>query len=346
MTVSKLLTAPLTVIVGITGRKGGNVARALIASDKPYRLRGLSRNITKPAAQIFADQGVELVGVELRADKPEDVLKAFAGADIAFTMTNWNEYLDKAKARLILRLKSRGNSLRPCLWRASVIVMPGFYTTNICIAYYALKRQENGSYLFTLPISGARVVPLSDTVHDYGLYVQAAIEPPTLGAGSEIVAQLAQVSGKNILYKQVDRELWLEGFPSHAKFKGPILGDMFQTFEAAGYSFAMEYAPGGISFNEIVAQLEQVSGRRILYNQVDRESWLEGFPPHAKFMGPMLGNMFQTFEAAGFFGGKLPTPEDVLARKPRSWIGRHHRTKITDVSCKVHCPERPTSRLR
>jgi hypothetical protein len=42
------------------------------------------------------------------------------------------------------------------------------------------------------------------------------------------------VSGKNILYKQVDRELWLEGFPSHAKFKGPILGDMFQTFEAAG----------------------------------------------------------------------------------------------------------------
>jgi uncharacterized protein YbjT (DUF2867 family) len=72
MTVSKLLTAPLTVIVGITGRKGGNVARALIASDKPYRLRGLSRDITKPAAQIFADRGVELVGVELKADKPEE----------------------------------------------------------------------------------------------------------------------------------------------------------------------------------------------------------------------------------------------------------------------------------
>jgi hypothetical protein len=67
--------------------------------------------------------------------------------------------------------------------------MPGFYTANICIAYYALKRQENnGSYLFTLPISGATVVPLSNTVHDYGLYVQAAIEPPTLGAGSEVRA--------------------------------------------------------------------------------------------------------------------------------------------------------------
>ncbi|KAJ7314489.1 hypothetical protein DFH08DRAFT_972890 [Mycena albidolilacea] len=103
--------------------------------------------------------------------------------------------------------------------------MPGFYTANICIAYYALKRQENGSYLFTLPISGATAVPLSNTVHDYGLYVQAAIESPTLGG----------VSGKNILYKQVDRESWLEGFPSHAKFKGPILGAIFQTFEAAGF---------------------------------------------------------------------------------------------------------------
>lgn len=84
MTISKLLTAPLTVIVGITGRQGGSVARALIASEKPYRLRGLSRDITKPAAQKFAEQGVEMVSVDLRADKPEDALKAFAGAEIAF----------------------------------------------------------------------------------------------------------------------------------------------------------------------------------------------------------------------------------------------------------------------
>jgi hypothetical protein len=84
MTISKLLTAPLTVIVGITGKQGGSVARALIASDKPYRLRGLSRDITKPAAQAFAAQGVEMVHVNLAADKPEDALNVFSGTDIAF----------------------------------------------------------------------------------------------------------------------------------------------------------------------------------------------------------------------------------------------------------------------
>ncbi|KAJ7745835.1 NAD(P)-binding protein [Mycena maculata] len=303
MTISKLLTAPLTVIVGITGKQGGSVARALIASDKPYRIRGLSRDITKPAAQAFSEQGVEMVGVHLNADKPEDALKAFAGADIAFAMTNWNEYLngekeiavgkvlvDAAKAAGVKLLVwsalesmtelTKGRfSVQFCDSKAEVtayarasgvplaLAMPGFNTLNIFVAYYALKRQEDGSYLFTLPIPGATRVPLSETAHDYGLYVQAAIERPELGAGSEV--------------------------------RG---GRM-------------------ISLDEIVATLAQVSGKKIVYKQVDRESWLEGFPPAAQtFMAPILGDMFQSFEAVGFFGDKLPTDEAILARKPRTWL--------------------------
>ncbi|KAJ6452746.1 NAD(P)-binding protein [Mycena sanguinolenta] len=303
MTVSKLLTAPLAVIVGLTGKQGGSVARALIASDKPYRLRGLTRDVTKPAAQTFAEQGVELFGVTLSVDKPEDAAKAFAGADIAFAMTNWNEYMDGEKEFVVGKMlvdTAKAAGVKLLVWsalesfteitngrfseasfcdskakvtayaRASgvplAVAYPGFYASNVCIAHYALKRQEDGSYLFTLPISGATLVPLSDTAHDFGLYVQAAIESPSLGAGSEV--------------------------------RG---GRM-------------------ISFNDIVAQLAQVSGKKIVYKQVDRESWLEGFPPAGKFMGPILGDMFQTFEAAGFFSGKLPTDETILARKPRSWM--------------------------
>ncbi|KAJ7856318.1 hypothetical protein B0H13DRAFT_2078889 [Mycena leptocephala] len=284
MTISKLLTAPLTVIVGITGKQGGSVARALIASDKPYRLRGLSRDITKPAAQAFAAQGVEMVHVNLAADKPEDALNAFSGADIAFAMTNWNEYLDGEKEiavgkMLVDTAKAAGVKLfvwsslesfteitngrfalaQFCDSKASIeayarasgvplaVAKPGFWSGNIAIAYYALKRQADGSYLFTLPIAGETRVPLSDTAHDFGLYVQAQIESPELGVGSEvrggtmislneIVAELARVSGKEIVYRQVDRESWLTGFPptTMGKLMGPILGDMFQTFEAAG----------------------------------------------------------------------------------------------------------------
>lgn len=174
------------------------------------------------------------------------------------------------------------------------IAMPGFGAFNIPIAHYALKRQEDGSYLFTLPISGATRVPLSDTAHDFGLYVQAAIESPVLGAGSEvragriisldeIVAQFAQgtqvmarrpfqtdlrpvlVSGKKIVYRQVDRESWIEGFAPPVKFLGPILGDMFQTFEAAGCehfpSFAFDAGLTGSQFSVPNPRLMNISSR-------------------------------------------------------------------------------------
>ncbi|KAJ6540917.1 hypothetical protein B0H10DRAFT_1769512, partial [Mycena sp. CBHHK59/15] len=64
------------------GEVGGSVAHALIASDRPYRLQELSRDITKPVAQKFAEQGVEIVNVTLAVEKPEAASKAFA--DIVF----------------------------------------------------------------------------------------------------------------------------------------------------------------------------------------------------------------------------------------------------------------------
>lgn len=97
MTISQDPSAPLAVLVGITGLQGGSVARALIESDKPYRIRGLSRDPTKPAAQAFAAQGVQIVRVSLTADNAAGARKAFEGADIAFVVTNFNEHMDKQR---------------------------------------------------------------------------------------------------------------------------------------------------------------------------------------------------------------------------------------------------------
>lgn len=97
MTISQDPSAPLAVLVGITGQQGGSVARALIESDKPYRIRGLTRDPTKPAAQAFAEQGVQIVRVSLTVDNAAGVRKAFEGADIAFAVTNFNEHMDKQR---------------------------------------------------------------------------------------------------------------------------------------------------------------------------------------------------------------------------------------------------------
>lgn len=58
---SKLLT-----VFGATGAQGGSVIRAVLADDvlsKEYKIRGITRDVSKPAAQALAGKGVEVVAV-------------------------------------------------------------------------------------------------------------------------------------------------------------------------------------------------------------------------------------------------------------------------------------------
>ncbi|GAA5982734.1 hypothetical protein JCM11641_007771 [Rhodosporidiobolus odoratus] len=78
--VATTLEGPLVANVGSTGTQGGSVVDHLIRSDKPYRLRGLTRNASKPKSQELKGKGCEVV--EADVSKREDLDKAFAGADI------------------------------------------------------------------------------------------------------------------------------------------------------------------------------------------------------------------------------------------------------------------------
>jgi len=84
MTITQAISAPLVAVVGATGIQGGSVIKALSESDKPYRIRGFTRDVAKPAAEALKKQGVEMVAVNLVVENKEEVYKAFAGADYAF----------------------------------------------------------------------------------------------------------------------------------------------------------------------------------------------------------------------------------------------------------------------
>ncbi|KAF8212784.1 hypothetical protein K438DRAFT_2167707 [Mycena galopus ATCC 62051] len=226
MTLSDSPTAPLVAIVGITGKQGGSVARALLESEKPYRIRGLTRDATKPAAAAFAKLGAEVVSVSLTVGNEDAVRKAFAGANIVFAVTNFNEHFSMereiAEGKLMVDAAlAVGVSL--FVWsglenfttvsggrfshakffeskatitdyaRASgiplAIVQAGYYTGNLFdTATFGLKPQSDGSFVYSLPMAGSTRVPLIDVESDYGLYVRAAIESPELGAGSELLS--------------------------------------------------------------------------------------------------------------------------------------------------------------
>jgi uncharacterized protein YbjT (DUF2867 family) len=71
-------------MVGSTGNQGGSIVQALAESDRPYRIRGLTRDVTKPAAQKLANQGVETVNVTLSVENANATQKVFKGADFVF----------------------------------------------------------------------------------------------------------------------------------------------------------------------------------------------------------------------------------------------------------------------
>jgi uncharacterized protein YbjT (DUF2867 family) len=58
---SKILT-----VFGATGNQGGSVVRAILndpALSKEFKIRGITRDVSKPAAKALASKGVEVVAV-------------------------------------------------------------------------------------------------------------------------------------------------------------------------------------------------------------------------------------------------------------------------------------------
>ena len=84
MTITQDPTAPLVAVVGATGVQGGSAIRELARSDKAYRIRGFTRDPTKPAAEEIKKIGVEVVKADFLHENAQDVKDAFKGADIAF----------------------------------------------------------------------------------------------------------------------------------------------------------------------------------------------------------------------------------------------------------------------
>ncbi|KAF8197702.1 hypothetical protein K438DRAFT_1457213, partial [Mycena galopus ATCC 62051] len=75
MTITQDLSVPLVALVGITGVQGGSVVRALADSDKPYRIRGFTREAAKPAAQELAKLGVRIVAISIVVGNKDEVYK-------------------------------------------------------------------------------------------------------------------------------------------------------------------------------------------------------------------------------------------------------------------------------
>ncbi|KZV94016.1 NAD(P)-binding protein [Exidia glandulosa HHB12029] len=228
MTVSSDVSAPLVVVIGATGVQGGSVIRNLIQSDKPYRLRGITRDVSKPAAQKLAQLGVEVVSANVVVGNESGVQEAFKGADIVFGVTNFWEHMDSsrevAEGKLMVdSAKAVGAKLfifsgLPHVSKLSggkfshvahfdskaeiveyarsqlptVDVQAGYYMTNLTAPMLAPEKQQDGAYIWTMQWDATTPFPWIDMDADYGLFVRYAIESSEYNQGGGTIFSYAE----------------------------------------------------------------------------------------------------------------------------------------------------------
>ncbi|KZV97920.1 NAD(P)-binding protein [Exidia glandulosa HHB12029] len=228
MVVTSDTSAPLVVVVGATGVQGGSVISNLVQSDKPYRLRGVTRDVSKPAAQKLKDLGVEVVSANIVVGNESAVQEAFKGAHVVFGVTKFFEHKDSfreiAEGKLMVdAAKAVGAKLfifsgLPAVTKLSggkfshvvhfdskaevveyarsqlptVDVEAGYYMTNLASSMLGPEKQPDGTYRWTTQWDPAAKFPLIDTEADYGLFVRYAIESPEYSTGGGTIFSYAE----------------------------------------------------------------------------------------------------------------------------------------------------------
>jgi uncharacterized protein YbjT (DUF2867 family) len=91
MAPSKIIT-----VFGSTGVQGGSVVKSILAHtklSKEFKIRGVTRDPSKPSGKALADKGVEPVKADL--DDPQSIKRALEGSYVAFAVTNYWEKMSK-----------------------------------------------------------------------------------------------------------------------------------------------------------------------------------------------------------------------------------------------------------
>ncbi|EGC45405.1 NmrA-like family domain-containing protein [Histoplasma capsulatum var. duboisii H88] len=291
---SKLIT-----VFGATGNQGGSVIKAILAHptlSKEFKIRGITRDPSKPSAQELANQGVEIMSADMSS--PSSLAPALANAHTVFLVTNfWEsakpevEYsqgknvadaaksagvshfifsslvnvTDVTQGRLpnVSHFDSKANVEKyvRSIGLPATFVLPGYFMSNF---EKMLRKGEDGVFTLSLPVSENAQFPLFDAAGDTGKYVTAAMKkyPATLG--------------KDI-------------------------------YEATDY-----YTPG-----RIVSEFTEVTGYPAKAVQITPEQYKSFMPPFAA--QEFLEN-HQLLEGPGYYGGaSLGESLAVLEQKPTSW---------------------------
>lgn len=101
------LEKKLLVIIGITGAQGGSVAKVFLEDHPDWRIRGITRDPSKPSSAHLLKAGVELVAADL--NNVASLQSAFRDADAIFAVTDfWQFLLPGSSVNVQIEAERRG----------------------------------------------------------------------------------------------------------------------------------------------------------------------------------------------------------------------------------------------
>lgn len=224
----------LLVIFGITGQQGGSVANTVLSDpqlSKEFKIRGLTRDVSKPNAQDLAKRGIEMVTTDM--DDVQSVNAALAGAHSVFlNITSLpDDEIEQGKrvadacvtagvSMLIYSGSthtdqiSNGKYKNIASYNCKAIVedyirtlpikscfyLPGSFMQNFLGPAMGPRpsRDNDGTYAFNFPFPETTALPFIDIATDTGKYVAAILASPGEFEGKDIAAAAGMYSYKEV----------------------------------------------------------------------------------------------------------------------------------------------------
>ncbi|KAM0804925.1 hypothetical protein BDR22DRAFT_473893 [Usnea florida] len=294
----------LLVVFGATGQQGGSVSNYVVSDpelSKRYKVRGVTRDPSKAAAQNLQQKGVEIVKGDL--DDKESIRRALKGAHTVFAMTR-TVYDDQAKSREI----SQGKGVADAAVTADAqyfIYSSESHAGNISGGKYPVDaydaKAEVEQYIRALPIKSAFFAP-GTFMQNFG----GMMAPRPAGDGTYAIANIHTPEAKFP---------WLDVVGDSGKFVGAILA------EPDKYQGKVLSASSSIhSLDEVADIVTKVAGKPVKYSQMP-ESKYRGFLPSAAADG--IVNMFLYIQDCGYYG---PQTKEAV-----EWSARQARGKLTSL---------------
>ena len=307
--------AKLLTVFGATGQQGGSVVDYVINDpelSKQYKVRGITRDTTKPAAQALQQKGVEVIKAD--SDDKASLKQAMHGAHTVFGVTA-TVYDEKLKERELAQGKAM----------ADAAVAAG-------VEYFIFSTLSNGS-----KISGGKIQKMAhfDVKEEIEEYIRAQpmksaffapgsfmqnfshlMAPRPAGDGTYAIANFVTPETQLPLIDTVD---------DTGKYVGAILADP-ERYEGKVLAASTRL----YSYREIVGAMSKASGKTVNYKQLPLNVWSSFLPPESR---DYMVDMFLWIQDYGYYG---PQTEDLV-----DWTAKQARGKLTTLEeyfarCPLH----------